>query len=141
VIEYVCRVDENGRIPRSVSEDIGKIFGRMKGKEVSISIKKARKQRTNKQNAYYWCVVTYILEETGNTHLDPEEFHEWLKEHVGGLVTYFTGPDGVRNKVVRSSRNLSTAEFSEYVEKVIAWAASFEIIVPPANEHLTSFKT
>lgn len=97
----------------------------LEGQEVEIIVRKPRKPRTNQQNAWYWaCVVAIPAEHFGYT---PEEMHEafkflFLKKHEEGK------PD-----TVRSTTDLTTKEFSEYVETCREWAAKQGLVIPDAE--------
>lgn len=99
----------------------------LEGQRFEIVLRKEIKGRSLNQNAYYWGVVIDIL---GN-HLgyEAEEMHEALKfkflriHKVEGLET------------VRSTTDLSTAEFEEYLEKIRRWAAmELNCYTPLPNE-------
>jgi hypothetical protein len=87
------------------------------GLEVVITIAKPTKSRTNPQNAYLWAVpYRMISDETGN---DIDSVHHYmagmfLSEKTSGLIDQ-----------VKSTTRLTTVEFSEYIEKIIQWAAEF----------------
>lgn len=90
-----------------------------------VTIKKKVKQRTLNQNSLYWQWVTII----GN-HLGyfKDDMHEALKlMHLVPKVI-------IVNEVefdVRSIKNLSTKEMSEYMDKVSLWAnAEMGIFLP-----------
>jgi len=96
--------------------------------EIELILRKRRKNRTKAQNSYLWGVVYAIIaEHTGYDSID--EVHEAMKRmflnvHRDGL------PD-----TVRSSSDLSTAEFSEYVEGIKRWASSFlGLYIPDSTE-------
>ncbi len=109
------------------------------GKDICITVERKRKKRSLNQNAYYWSVVIpavrRLLEEYGN-EVDDEETHSFLKEHVGKLTASVVGKSGRRVAITKSSASLSTAEFEEYVLRVMAWAATEGVIIESPNEHL-----
>jgi hypothetical protein len=97
--------------------------------DVSVTVKKRTKPRSSHQNRYYWGVVVAMLSEyTGYEH---EEMHDALKllflrkpAHAPGL------PD-----TLRSTSDLSTKEFEDYLERVRRWAdIELSIIIPLPNE-------
>lgn len=104
------------------------------GKDVRIVVGKLEKQRSNKENAYYWGVaIKLISEEIG---LSAEETHEalkilFLKKHIDFQILNKIEPI----EYVRSTASLSTKEFEEYLENIRMWAASFlNCQVPMPNE-------
>ena len=134
--EFIGTV-ENGHLPYGLRAQIADTMRRMEGKRLAISIKEVKRRRSNNQNRYYWGVVIPIITnmflEAGN-NTDENEVHEFLKEHVGGLKTILSDPSGIRRTVVKSSARINTSEFENYMEKVRAWAASFDVEIPLPNE-------
>jgi hypothetical protein len=129
----------NGKLPREVSERIASTIRRMEGKRLLIVIKEQKRQRSNKQNRYYFGVivmmVTEMFREAGN-YVGAEEVHDFLKEHVGNLRQIIVTPDGEVLKILGSTTKLSTQEFEVYMEKVRAWAAGFGLIIPLPHEEV-----
>jgi hypothetical protein len=115
-------------------------IARHDSKDISIKIERKRKKRSLNQNQYYWGVVVpairQILEEYGN-EVDDEETHSFLKEHVGKLTGSVVDSVGRRVAITKSSAQLSTAEFENYLLRVVAWAAQEGVVIPAPNEHLT----
>lgn len=115
---------EKGQIKFWRPEDFKTLVSKLEGKEVFVSIEK--QTRHNKQNAYYWsAVITAIANEMGE--LEPEEVHEILKQRI--LPKQFkqirskkTG-DIIEVEIPKSTTNLKTDEFYQYVEKCKAWAS------------------
>jgi NinB protein len=140
VLELSCLVS-NGRIPLETSQAVAAAIRRMEGKRLVISLREQKRTRSNNQNAFYWAVVIpLVLEmfvEAGND-TNPEEVHLFLKENVGGsvCVKVLLTPDGKRCPVLRSSADLSTAEFEDFLERVRAWAAEMGTQIPLPNENL-----
>lgn len=113
------------------------------GKRGIMRIKKYVKSRSNKQNAYYWgCVINYVAQGLGDMGfesrlLTPENVHHMLRdmflkddigieqgEHAGEFVT-----------MVRSTTDLSTTEFMDYIEEIQRWAAEFlGVVIPDPGE-------
>lgn len=84
-------------------------------------------ERTLRQNRYYWGVVLKIIAlETGEN--DIERLHEQMK------YKFLKRRDG--DKVwVGSTKELSTAEFTDYIEAIRKWALEYlDIQVPDAGE-------
>lgn len=107
------------------------------GQWVSITVRVRRKRRSLKQNRFYFGVILPLaaefMRDLGND-MDDEEAHNWLKEHVGKLVKNVESPSGVRTRTIRSSRDLTTAEWEDYMQRIRAWAAEFDLMLPLPNE-------
>ena len=97
-----------------------------------VTVKKKVKQRTLNQNNLYWQWVTIIGNQLGYFK---DDMHELLKDdHMLPKIVIFGGEE----RQVRSIKNLSTKEMSEYMDKVSLWAnAEMGIFLPmPADKQL-----
>lgn len=91
---------------------------------------KEKVNRTNPQNRYYWGQVVGIpASEIGYT---PEELHEAYK----WMFLKKSSDDHTKPPTVRSTASLTTAEFSEYIEKCRQWCAENGYVVPDPSEVL-----
>ena len=78
-------------------------------------------------------VLKTISIDTGHTE---QELHDILKAYIPKKTIPFTKKDGsiINVAVPRSTTELSTAEFSEYIERIRAkFAMEFGIIIPEAE--------
>ena len=103
-----------GKFIPSDPKEFSKAFLHHEGKPVVVSVKRKTRDRSNQQNRYYWGVVIKILgDHFGYTDL---EMHEALKfeflrvEEQGKPIT------------CKSTSQLSTVEFEQYLENVKRWA-------------------
>ena len=101
--------------------------GFRENEEIELILRKKRKNRSKSQNSYLWgCVYPIVSECTGYT---TDESHEamkmlFLRVHRDGL------PD-----TVKSTTDLDTADFSQYVEQIKDWTAqTFGARIPDASE-------
>jgi len=95
-------------------------------KEVEVIVRKLKKERSNEQNRYYWGVVIKLLSEHIG-YID-EEMHEALK-------LKFLRDDSRKIPTLRSTTDLTTIEFEEYLEKIRIWAAQeLNCYIPLPNE-------
>lgn len=117
---------EKGRIVWQEPERRAVYIASLEGKEIQESLGKKIERRTDQQNKYYWSVVVAIL---GNHFgYEPEEMHEALK-----FQFLRTHDDTLPS--VRSTTKLSTAEFVDYIDRIMRWAASeYQVYIPEANE-------
>jgi len=103
----------------------------LKGSYV-IELKKYRKNRSVRENSYYWGVI--IKELCSFTGFQPDEMHEVLKmkflrddktiRATGELVPGF-----------KSTKTLNTAEFEAYCEAIRVFAlADLDCYIPLPNE-------
>jgi hypothetical protein len=124
------RVDEKGKFQAYNRDAIYQAFAQLKGKRVELSIRPETKQRSNNQNAYYWgVVVKMIADEIGE---DTETVHELLKDKFNRSEIIIKGNP---ETVSKSTTELSTEEFNQYIEKIQIWAANFlGITIPDPNQ-------
>ena len=103
-------------------------LARMEGKVVEVVVGPWKKARTDAQNAYYFGVVIGLLsEETGYTQ---DEMHESMK-----MMFLRVPGEGKRPDRVRSTKDLTTAEFSEYIENIKRWASmKMNVYIPDAGD-------
>ena len=96
--------------------------------EVVVKPYKEERDRTLKQNAYLWSVVyAYIADFTGYS---TEEVHEACKYKFLPRTEVSMGESSM--SVPKSTKMLTTKGFTEYLDRVIAFAASeLSISIPP----------
>lgn len=104
-----------------------------------FTCKKYRKSLSNKQNAYYWaCVVPYVIDGLvamgfDKSLLTSENVHEMLKAKF--LHEDLGTNDGEFITITKSTTDLSTSEFMDYLADVQKWAAEFlNITIPDPGE-------
>lgn len=123
-------VVKDGKAPHG--EAIRETMKAFEGREVEITLAEPKKTRTNQQNRYYFgpvieAVIAFDREHGGD--MDKDRAHEHLMTEVGGFYEV-KREYGVIKKVRRSSTNLTTKEWGEYMEKIKAWASQFGLIIP-----------
>lgn len=113
------------------------------GHDITITIKKRRKTRSGRQNAYYWSgVLPLILDalialgndlQSGNDdHLNM--VHELMKEKHLDNGLDVNDAEGNVEKLPSSTKRCSTLEFMEYTSRIQKWAAEFLYIDIPDPE-------
>jgi hypothetical protein len=98
--------------------------------EISVyDVKKDKERaRTEQQNKYYHKLLDIICAHTGYTH---RELHEELKflflayPHVRGEREYW---------IIKSTKELTSKNFGEYLTKVFNWAGTEHGLVLPSSE-------
>lgn len=130
---------KNGAIKYD-SPIISKILKDFEGKKVEVTICNQRKHRSNEQNRYYWgCVVPIIkntLREAGN-EFSTEQVHDLLKYKFLRTDLKVNEGTGEVLERVKSSTELSTSEFMDFIASVQRWSSDFfGVTIPDPNEQL-----
>ncbi|OPY83165.1 MAG: hypothetical protein A4E71_02920 [Smithella sp. PtaU1.Bin162] len=105
-------------------------FKKLSGKRVELTLKEEKSQRSLNQNNYYWGVVLKVLSE--HTGYDPDDMHEICRYM---FLKSFKTVGNFDREYVKSTTELNTAEFEEYLEKIRRWAAvELNCYTPLPNE-------
>jgi len=109
----------NGKLLIEKSDQFAKAISSLPDGLYTFEVKKVYDKRTNRQNKYYWGVVLPAFvkgyRETTGESISPDVAHDTLKSQF--CFTDFVNPDtGEVVKVVDSTTQKKTVEFSEYVE-------------------------
>lgn len=111
------------------------------------------KDRSLKENAYYWGVVIAILFESTGWFLTGDDWHEFLKQKFNSkffrcelkyqdsgkpILDEAGHPMIAEVTVPQSTASLSTVEFEDYLSKIRTWASlEHQIYIPLPNEVVT----
>ena len=102
----------------------------LKGKEVQLSIKRYELTRSNEANRYYWGVVIALVSEAMG--IIPDEAHDYCKSL---FLKEGVEVNGKRFEIIRSTANLPSSQFWQYIEKIKNWAgAELEIAIPEPHQ-------
>ncbi len=107
----------NGKLRLDRREDFEASVRHFEGKRVTLELAKLTRKRSKEQNAWYWDAIAGLADHIG--YDTAEELHEDLG-HKFLLVHHASGLESRR-----STTALTTVEFSDYMERVIHWAAEF----------------
>lgn len=117
---------EEGRFCLVDRADFAKLKHSLEGKPIEITLKRLRPARSTKANGYYWGVVLATFAE--HCGYDPQELHEALK-----LRFLVVDPDAAL-PVARSTTQLDTREFAEYIDRIRQLAAEMGCYIPSSDE-------
>ena len=116
----------NGQIYLEAPSRFANLKAALEGQQIDLVLRKHRKKRSNPQNAYFHGVVLKLFAEF--LGYEPEELKDALKFKF--LRTHTDGDlPGVRR-----TRDLNTAEFTEFVEQCRRLAAGMGLDIPSPNE-------
>lgn len=90
-----------------------------------------KKDRTLRQNNWYWKVLTFIGEELG---YHPKELHEVFLDEFAPIWTTRNLKGKPVQKPVRSSA-MDVEQFGQYLDSIIQFAAEHSIIIPDPEDY------
>lgn len=128
---FHARIDEHGKFSLDERERNARLayFRTLAGKPVEITVRKTRSKRTDLQNRYYFGIVVALLSEA--TGYEPDEMHELM------AMKFLRIEDDPLTGSPRRKRTpkTDTAEFAEYVNQVIRFAAvELGLYIPSSDE-------
>ena len=136
------RIKMHDSTRRKMAKEVGHSFD---GHSIELTIRKRKKTRSNKQNAYYWTVVIPMLidgfVDAGNDGLQSgnPEHQQWVhgemkKIHLdNGLEV--ADANGEVYTLPSSTTECNTIEFMQYIQDIQKWAAEcLSIDIPDPNE-------
>lgn len=127
----------SGKLPAHIASTIKDVLQRMEGQRISITLAKAKKKRSSRQNAFYYGVVVPMVKglfAAGGDTVSDEFVHRYLKAEIGGYIRVIKLPDGGKRYDVDSSTKLTTQDWEDWMEKIRAWAAQYDLQIPLPNE-------
>jgi hypothetical protein len=108
------------------------VMGPHRGQRVAVTVERHHDRRSSHQNRWYWGAIVPAV----CGHLSkgrPFELHRSQVHYL--LKSAFIGVEETALGVVpRSSRELTTAEFSEYCERIVSHAATEWALPIPTPE-------
>lgn len=136
-IKYPCYVKDgilHIRSRKAFDNEVRGLTG-----ELEIYVIKKKKYRSLSQNAFYWSAVIPILHaainECGN-HLGKESVHKMMAAKF--LLEDVPLKDGQFIQRVKSTTELSTSQFMDYLTEINAWTIEYlGFSLPAPNEQLT----
>lgn len=101
------------------------------GKPLAVRVFEYKQKRSDEQNALMWVWLQQIAEQAyvGGRRYDAEIWHEHMKEQflpeetAAGKKKWAQLPNGSR-RLVLSTTDLDKAEFTTYLDQIVAYAAT-----------------
>lgn len=92
------------------------------GKRVGVVVRERRSQRSTNQNAWLWGIALPLLaEELGYDEHEHETLHYAL---LGECFGHVYDPRSGQTVLAKTSSQLNTKEFADYMEWLVRWAAT-----------------
>ncbi len=111
------------------------------GFPVVLTVKRQRPTRSNLQNAYYWAVVVKLIHMAINEsgiRISSQQTHEMLRVKFLAIDTPIN-EYGEFIQIYRSTTELSTVEFMQYIEHCVQFAAEYlNVVIPEPNTQLAA---
>lgn len=131
---------ENGKLIRN-RKQLNDVVASFEGKEISITVEKAKKKRSNPQNAFYHgCVIPIMkdaLKSTGYT-MTNEAVHDLLKLRFLKETILINEDTGEYIDRIKSTTELSTTQFMEFIMEIQQFAVEyFSVTIPDPNSETT----
>lgn len=122
---------EGGKLKLDHRDEFAALVKRLDGKEVELTLRRHRRQRSRNQNRYLHAVVIPILAK--HCGYDDEEMKTALK------LRFLRCGDSEVNGLprVRSTADLTTAEMAEFIDRIRQLAAEMGCSIPSPNEVAT----
>ena len=125
---------------------ISRMFRHLKDVDLEIVFKKFYKKRSNSQNRWIWgpCISMTLIpwyKENEGVTFTKEGVYAFLRTRVVGQEAVIETIDGVDVIVITGKRfsQMTTVEFSDSVEKIVAYYAERGLKIPlPAADNLLS---
>ena len=123
------RISDGGRLTFDDEAAFARARASLRGREVQIAISPKRKQRSKRQNDYYWGVVIPLLCDWSGYY--PEQIHDAIKHR---FLFDFDKKLGLAR--IGSTATLSTAEFEKLMRDIREWASHEGVFIPEPNEEI-----
>jgi hypothetical protein len=107
--------------------------------DICLVVDKRRTNRSVNQNAYYWStVIGTIAKELGYQDNEADSIHHELREKfLSSWIICRIASKKSRRKIVKSTTDLDTLQFEEYMSAVRSWAsAELNIFIPEPNNYV-----
>jgi len=130
----------NGKLKIAKREHFYKAIEALKDCRVKLIVQKQYKQRTDKENRYYWGVIVdiwqNIIQDEWGEYYTSEQVHEFLKLNFN-TKEVVCEQTGEILQIVKSTTENSTVEMEEYMEVCRRKALEmFNVIIPLPNEQI-----
>lgn len=140
-IKFFSKVT-NGKLAEGVFITIRDLIAKMEGKNLVITIKEQKRQRSQKQSRFYRGVVIPVVREVfynAGRPISAHGAHVFCKVSIGGMSNMVQAPSGEWVDDIETSVNLTTEQWEIWINQIRAWVAEWGQdgeIVPFPNENL-----
>lgn len=116
--------------PDEFKQYLSKLSYKTVNTRIELTIKRVKKYRSVQQNSYYWVCLNFIANEVGYEGADEVNgLHEYFKSQF--LVDY-----SKQIPIIKSTTELSTMEFMDYMTKIGRKVEEMGIVLPSPNNYI-----
>jgi hypothetical protein len=138
-LQYDCYVKGGSLFVKNRELYLQEISGLQSDKEYTMVIRVKRKPRSNGQNRFYWGIVVPQvlrgLKEAGFNVFSKDDAHDIIKFKF--LKVNLENDSGEFVESFKSTKEMSTSEFKEFIEHLQIWASEYlNQYIPSPNEKL-----
>jgi len=144
-VEYNGKVTDEGILIVHNKPAFSKEVGVFKGKDVTITVQRKARKRSNPQIRYWWSVVVPLVRDTINDtgeEYSKENIHEFLKSQFlyKEFIDHSTGEIHRIPRELKAGGDVTTFEFMECIDGVSRWAAqTLNLVIPLPEEQSKMF--
>jgi len=128
----------NGKLSRNRMA-LAEAITQWEGKDITITIERKRKQRSNQQNRYLHASLTILKNELNNlgNNFNMEEVKELVKAKF--LMVDVVSCEGeIYGQRIKGTHECSTGEMLEFISQMRQWAYDvFNIDIPEPNSQIS----
>jgi hypothetical protein len=138
-LQYDCYIKGGALFIKNKELYLQELSTLQEDKEYTIVIRVKRKPRSNGQNRYYWGVVVPLvlrgLKHAGFNVHSKEDAHDIIKFKF--LKINIENDSGEFMESFKSTKEMSTSEFKDFIEHLQIWASEYlNVYIPSPNEKL-----
>lgn len=105
---------QKGKLILNNQDGFDKYLLTLENKGIKVILRRIKKDRSNKENRYYWGVVVKLL--SNHTGYSSDEMHDALR-------MLFLRDTDRKILTIRSTTSLTTVEFEFYLTQIREWAS------------------
>ena len=137
-MQWTGFVDDAGHFSLDRRREFSEWVKRFRGHEVVVTVQRKTRKRSLEQNAWLWGVaLPLIAEHLGYDRHEHDDLHYDLLSVRFGTRAVAPRVPGAQPRIVpaRTSSELTTAEFSDYMDWLVRYAAQeFGVVIPLPDE-------
>lgn len=98
------------------SQSLTEVIEGLSDGNYEIVLKTEKNLRSLEQNNWYWAIIWFLVKET-SYGMTKDDWHDMFWQSF--LKVEYTGPNGVIYYRIRSTTDLETDEFTDFIEKIL----------------------